>query len=511
MVAADGLIGLYGKVNKYMGEADMFTMRISTNRLGAASHRFAVILPLVCALVVTVMSLVSLQASATGWENQSLAPSARGMHAMARIGDDKVLLFGGDDSSLDDETWVYDLSNHTWTQMSPKTSPAARYTHAMARIGDDKILLFGGSNGTANDETWVYDLSDNTWTQMSPTTSPSARSSHAMARIGDDKVLLFGGYASSDLGDTWVYDTATSPEIAVNGKGVWIPDGDTSPDAADDTDFGSAPVAAGTVDHTFTIINTGTADLNLTGTPKVLISGAHAADFTVTVQPTSPVASGGGTTTFTVRFDPSATGVRSATVSIANDDSNENPYDFAIQGTGVQGTTAVFRVDADGNVLADQSFYGAAFNSGSADVAEWVIISEAVEASDVLELDPDNPGHYRKSRGRCSQLIAGVVSTKPGFILGSDSSTLDFEPWTDDSGLSTDDSALLALVGIVPVKVTDEGGPIKPGDLLVSSSTPGYAMKWNRDAAHSPCGLVGKALNPLTGESGIIFVLLTAH
>jgi hypothetical protein len=46
------------------------------------------------------------------------------------------------------------------------------------------------------------------------------------------------------------------------------------------------------------------------------------------------VASGGGTTTFTVRFDPSATGTRSATLSIANNDADENPYDFAIQGAG---------------------------------------------------------------------------------------------------------------------------------------------------------------------------------
>jgi len=34
----------------------------------------------------------------------------------------------------------------------------------------------------------------------------------------------------------------------------------------------------------------------------------------------------------------------------------------------------------------------------------------------------------------------------------------------------------LAIVGIVPCKVVAENGPIVPGDLLVMSSTPGYAM-----------------------------------
>jgi hypothetical protein len=173
-------------------------------------------------------------------------------------------------------------------------------------------------------------------------------------------------------------------------------------------------------------------------------------------------------------------------------------------------TPAVFRVESSGDVSSDGPFYGLRFESGSADVAEWVPVSEPVEPGDVLEFDPDNPGHYRKSRGPCSDLVAGVVSTEPGFVLGTNPSTLDFGPWTDDSRPWTSDSALLALLGIVPVKVTDEGGPIQPGDLLVTSSTPGHAMRWDPDNC-SPCNLIGKALEPLAGSSGIILVLLTAH
>jgi hypothetical protein len=166
-------------------------------------------------------------------------------------------------------------------------------------------------------------------------------------------------------------------------------------------------------------------------------------------------------------------------------------------------TNAVFKVDEQGNVLADQAFFGTSFQSGAADVAEWVPVSEEVGPGDVLELDPRNPGQYRKSRGARSDLVAGVVSSDPGVILGS-------EPQTPDSGLPTPDRALLALLGIVPIKVTDEGGPIQPGDLLVTSSTPGHAMRW---AGPDPClcFLVGKALEPMTAEKGVILVLLTAH
>jgi len=177
---------------------------------------------------------------------------------------------------------------------------------------------------------------------------------------------------------------------------------------------------------------------------------------------------------------------------------------FAILAYGktVVDTPAVFRVEAlSGDVHADGAYYGASFNSGSADVAEWVPVSEPVEPGDVLELDPDNPGHYRKSRGPCSTLVAGVVSTQPGFVLGTNPSTL-------DSGLWTDDSALLALIGIVPVKVTGEAGPIKPGDLLVCSSVSGYAMKWHPCENGEVCGLIGKALEPFNNGTGVIQVLL---
>ena len=64
------------------------------------------------------------------------------------------------------------------------------------------------------------------------------------------------------------------------------------------------------------------------------ISGAHASDFSVTSIPGNTIAPGGGTTTFQIAFDPSAAGVRSAEISIANDDFDENPYNFSILGTG---------------------------------------------------------------------------------------------------------------------------------------------------------------------------------
>lgn len=144
----------------------------------------------------------------------------------------------------------------------------------------------------------------------------------------------------NDDSDEGIYDFAidgnglVEPEINVTGNSVSITDGDATPGVADHTDFGSTLVTGATAVRTFTIQNLGDASLTLSGTPKVAVTGTHASDFTVTALPTSPVAVG-GSTTFQVTFDPSASGTRTATLTIANDDTDEATYDFAVQGFGV--------------------------------------------------------------------------------------------------------------------------------------------------------------------------------
>ena len=69
----------------------------------------------------------------------------------------------------------------------------------------------------------------------------------------------------------------------------------------------------------------------LTGTNPVEITGDAAGDFSVISQPSASI-SGGQSSTFTIAFTPSASGLREATVEIANNDSDEGTYTFAIQG-----------------------------------------------------------------------------------------------------------------------------------------------------------------------------------
>lgn len=123
-------------------------------------------------------------------------------------------------------------------------------------------------------------------------------------------------------------------DFDVRGGGVSITNGDSSPSLLDDTDFGSTSLFPGTVENVFTIENLGSEDLTLTGSPRVEISGADAADFTVSDQPSSPLSTG-ETTTFSIEFDPSVVGLREATVNIETDDLDD-PFTFDIQGTATE-------------------------------------------------------------------------------------------------------------------------------------------------------------------------------
>jgi hypothetical protein len=70
------------------------------------------------------------------------------------------------------------------------------------------------------------------------------------------------------------------------------------------------------------------------------------------------------------------------------------------------------------------------------------------------------------------------------------------------------DEVPLAVVGIVPCKVTTENGPVKAGDLLVTSSLPGHAMK-GTDKSKMLGAVVGEALQSIETGTGIIQVLVT--
>jgi hypothetical protein len=118
------------------------------------------------------------------------------------------------------------------------------------------------------------------------------------------------------------------------------------------------------------------------------------------------------------------------------------------------------------------------------------------EPGDVLVIDPSAPGRFLKSNQPYSRLVTGIYSTKPGTVGRRQSTS------------KSPDEVPMAMMGIVPTKVTAENGPIKIGDLLVASSTLGRAMKGTEDSKMLGA-VIGKALGNLDSGTGVIEVVVT--
>jgi hypothetical protein len=125
------------------------------------------------------------------------------------------------------------------------------------------------------------------------------------------------------------------PEINVQGNSLNIIDGDATAGTANNTDFGN--VNTGTsVTKNFIIQNTGTSTLTISG---MTFSGTNASEFSMIGAPAWPLnVPASGNQSVTVQFMPTAAGTRTATISIANTDTDEGTYDFALVGHGVVAT-----------------------------------------------------------------------------------------------------------------------------------------------------------------------------
>src|SRR5436190_12101810 len=157
-------------------------------------------------------------------------------------------------------------------------------------------------------------------------------------------------------------------------------------------------------------------------------------------------------------------------------------------GIGTMNPTSMLHVagdvKADGNIAAKYQ-----------DVAEWVRTPRPLSPGTVVVIDPAGANQVVEGNKPFDTLVAGVVSARPGVVLGEKS----------------DDTVAVAHSGRVKVKVDARYGAVAVGDLLVTSPTTGHAMRATADGGNTvkPGTLLGKALEPLASGQGEILVLLT--
>jgi hypothetical protein len=200
---------------------------------------------------------------------------------------------------------------------------------------------------------------------------------------------------------------------------------------------------------------------------------------------------------------PAVWGVSNGTGSGVAATMTGNGTGLLVDHNGMMGNVAVFRSGSANRARIDKmgrGFFNGGTQNNGADVAEAFEVVGPVqtyEPGDVLVISTSQDRTVEKSREPYSALVAGVYATKSGVLLT--------ERNVDDSH---EDTVPLGIVGVIPTKVSSENGPIRRGDLLVTASIPGHAMK-GTDQSRMLGAVLGKALENFDGEGvGVIRVLV---
>lgn len=136
---------------------------------------------------------------------------------------------------------------------------------------------------------------------------------------------------------------------------------------------------------------------------------------------------------------------------------------------------------------------------GGADLAEpFAMSDDVVQPGAVVVIDPDQPGRLKLSTSAYDHKVAGIVSGAGGVQPGI--SMIQTE--------KLEGGRNVALSGRVFALVDATKNPIRPGDLLTTSDTPGHAMKAAIPAL-AQGAILGKAMTPLANGRGLVLVLVS--
>jgi len=199
-------------------------------------------------------------------------------------------------------------------------------------------------------------------------------------------------------------------------------------------------------------------------------------------------------------FSNTTAGNSAACVSIATNGNNSTG--IKINHTGTNGNIAVFQSGSANMARIDKAgkgYFNGGTQTGGADLAEaFAVVGNRsdYEPGDVLVIASGHSRTVEKCATAYATNVIGVHATKPGVLLTE-----------RDVDADLGDLIPMGVVGVLPTKVCNDGGAISAGDLLVTSSRQGYAMK--ADPAKLKFGMaIGKALEDFSGTTGMIEVFV---
>ena len=136
------------------------------------------------------------------------------------------------------DTWAFNLTADTWSQVSTPIHPAGRlFADAASLPGQDGFYLYGGANATGNvakiiskvyySDTWYYSPSVG-WKNVTPALSPPGRVGAMMAYSGSSSSFVMSGgigvvnTQTTPFYDTWLFSTVNGTWSEVTNKTLGV-------------------------------------------------------------------------------------------------------------------------------------------------------------------------------------------------------------------------------------------------------------------------------------------------
>ncbi len=420
-----------------------------------------------------------------------------------------VILATGTNSSATD--LLLNFTNRTAGTISLDWAKITNTVSATPRTSDLKIQYSIDNGVTFNDLTgYTIPRINNNVTVESGTLSsislPSALNNQSQV------VLRFYSWNNGQTGGSGnrpkfsidnvnVTSTAISaPEINIQGNSTTIADGDTTPSTLEDTDFGTTTVLTNVV-KTYTIQNTGTADLNVS-----TITMTTGAKYTVGGISLPAVIAAGGSTTFTVTFNSATTGTFTDTVLVSNNDTDEATYNYDV--TALIPAPAAPEINIQGNLTTIVDGDNTPSTLDDTDFGTVATSTNVVKTYTIQNTGTSNLNVSAITMSSGTEYAVGGISL-PAIIAagGSTTFTVTFNSvaagtFTDTVNVASDDTDEATYnydvhgVAVVAPVITST---------LSASGTQGNAFNYTITAANSPTSFsatglpTGLSINTTTG------------
>ncbi|WP_264486864.1 hypothetical protein [Luteolibacter arcticus] len=340
---------------------------------------------------------------------------------------------------------VFSRSGTTWTSqgfLNPSNLETVDYFGYSVAVSGDTIVAGAryedsistsinghqaNNNSPNSGAAYIFTRSGTTWTQQSYLKASNTGAGDEFgARVAfSGSTIVVGanressnatgvnGNQSSDsaleAGAAYVFDLEAppAPEISITtATGTELVNGGT-------LSFGPL-VEGGITQQIFYIRGGGTADLVLSGSPAAIVTGGS--EFSVSTQPVGPLTPS-GFTAMALLFRPTSGGLKTAVLSIPNNDLDEGPYVFRLAGTSLS-----YSFDTDGDGMNDASELNMAalgFN--------WQ--TSQVSLVNTFKTNANGAGYY--SLNQVQELHAGTPLISKNPATGKFTLSMDWKKSTD--------------------------------------------------------------------------------